>query len=1268
MARHERLGQVPADDASVVSGDKVDSAGAGAGVASDAGLAQATQDLAQVGGVIAANRAGMVVCNTKLDDASVVESGGAASSPLTPRTDGASAVGQGTGNRPFAVEFCAGSARLTAELIRVGFDAIGVDWAGNKDTPVAPVVSIDLTSAQGQAEADELLLSPLLAFAHFAPPCGTASRAREKRIPGLPGGGPKPLRSPVHPRGLPDLDSRMPHAGRRVRAANAIYDWIARAAASLTKRGIPWTLENPHDSLFWYLITVIGLLVEQVGDVFFHNCMHGGTRDKRTRLRCFPAQAFAALGINCDNSHEHAPWGVHPETGQFATAGERVYPVLLCERLAAAAWAAHESRVLPVARSPPAPSQGAQAGCVGERVTRSSPAASRALMATRASAAVQPRGNRFPHVVPMFKGVVRRLILREDVGKLTQCIGKTLHSPVKAGPITFEEGCQILQVESLGSPGPGHVKESLGLAPPTRATLKDWQDANPSGVNFVYIGRGGGLVNGQVLTRSRWANPFRVKEFGRSRCIQMFGDHLRSLSDYPQCLLSLVGARLICHCEPDQECHGDVIISECEKWFNPARVALVDVSIPWSTSEFVEKALDITHPFSDITCDPSVWRAAFLLATRGPVAFGDLRLRELAKWRVRSRELEKDEAALHRSLHPDVVGSVGRKKLLLLREMLREACFPGAEAVFESMVSGFTVLGPVPATGVFPEDGGKTATLREADLRREAPLARAALAGSKPPQEDEDLVQAVFDETLREIELGWMRGPFTAEELDSKFEWWLPARRFGIRQGAKVRAVDDYSIYGHNECTSTREKIDVGGIDNTLAITRCLMQVLGGSGDEIVAAIPGHERMCGHRARDLPVCELVGKMWDLSKAYRQLPRNPMQAHLSIVAVFDPTRRCWKYFEQLALPFGATAAVYHFNLVARGLQFILNRLFAVFCCHFFDDFPVVELKSTAVNAQFIVDQVFLLLGWDTKEQVPFATKFEPLGVVVDLSGSSDGRVVVTNKEARLEELREFVNRVTGTGSMTVQEVRRFRGRFVFSRAQVFGRVGAPALRALGSVADARTCHDVRTQKMAGVLARLLDILVVTPPRAIQARLGPPVILFVDGACDPGDSLPRVGVGACLFDKVDGTVVYFGTPVDDVIVSLWASRPEQQVIAQAELVPTLMALSTWADRVRGRPLVVFIDNDSARFGLISGYSAVPASAAIISLAWGLIARLGVFPWFARVPTVCNPADGPSRGRMAAMENFTGSRRVQPSFQGASGGAMWRGLAQFLVVESQ
>ena len=56
--------------------------------------------------------------------------------------------------------------------------------------------------------------------------------------------------------------------------------------------------------------------------------------------------------------------------------------------------------------------------------------------------------------------------------------------------------------------------------------------------------------------------------------------------------------------------------------------------------------------------------------------------------------------------------------------------------------------------------------------------------------------------------------------------------------------------------------------------------------------------------------------------------------------------------------------------------------------------------------------------------------------------------------------------------------------------------------------------------------------------------------------------------------------------------------------------------------------FADQDAARRGLIKGYSPVARSASLIDATLQALAGVGTYPWFARVPTASNIADGPSR----------------------------------------
>ena len=118
------------------------------------------------------------------------------STPLGGELD--AAVPRGDRGAAFAVEICCGSARLTAALGQAGFEAQGVDHAANKHTPVGSVVVADLTLKAGVAALWEMLARQDLKFVHMAPPCGTASKARDIRLPKSLRGSwpePRPLRS-----------------------------------------------------------------------------------------------------------------------------------------------------------------------------------------------------------------------------------------------------------------------------------------------------------------------------------------------------------------------------------------------------------------------------------------------------------------------------------------------------------------------------------------------------------------------------------------------------------------------------------------------------------------------------------------------------------------------------------------------------------------------------------------------------------------------------------------------------------------------------------------------------------------------------------------------------------------------------------------------------------------------------------------------------------------------------------------------------------------
>ena len=83
-----------------------------------------------------------------------------------------------------------------------------------------------------------------------------------------------------------------------------------------------------------------------------------------------------------------------------------------------------------------------------------------------------------------------------------------------------------------------------------------------------------------------------------------------------------------------------------------------------------------------------------------------------------------------------------------------------------------------------------------------------------------------------------------------------------------------------------------------------------------------------------------------------------------------------------------------------------------------------------------------------------------------------------------------------------------------------------------------------------------------------------------------------------------------------------------MGQAELWPVLVARRTWRELLAHARVLWFLDNESAREALVKSYSPVDASREILWMVAKEEAETPTLPWFARVPTLSNPADAPSR----------------------------------------
>ena len=234
------------------------------------------------------------------------------------------------------LEIYGGTARLSKAARDAGLQVLPIDKTSMRASQIF-VAQYDVTNPEELAALLELIETEhkrVLAV-HLAPACGTASRAREKKLSNLARKGfkiPVPLRSKEKPMGLDGLQGT---DKLRTESANIVYSATATIVKLCQKLDLLCSIENPANSLFWFFPEIEALL-DSGYSVSFHNCMHGGSRNKLTTWWS-TKDVFSELGVLCDGKHDHAKWNPVPQGTNlsFPTAEEAAYPMLLCKRLVA---------------------------------------------------------------------------------------------------------------------------------------------------------------------------------------------------------------------------------------------------------------------------------------------------------------------------------------------------------------------------------------------------------------------------------------------------------------------------------------------------------------------------------------------------------------------------------------------------------------------------------------------------------------------------------------------------------------------------------------------------------------------------------------------------------------------------------------------------------------------------------------------------------------------------------------------------------------------
>ena len=642
-----------------------------------------------------------------------------------------------------------------------------------------------------------------------------------------------------------------------------------------------------------------------------------------------------------------------------------------------------------------------------------------------------------------------------------------------------------------------------------------------------------------------------------------------------------------------------------------AQCVEVVFGLPWSDEGFILQAVKTGHPRHLSSGLPThVEKAVRAVASRPPHEIVLHRAEWLGKWTQIARDTLKVEASMKASLDPHCQKILAAKRLHLTQMIIDEHGYEDSELA-RDLARGFELVGQLPTSGILPLDT-LVASLPVDDLVSSSAVANQTLRTTLQTSGDDELDQELWRKTLSEKEAGWLKGPVAWESLERGA---VVSPRFGLKQGPKVRPIDNLAASQVNNTVTRFETAAVDGVDTIAAMCALTMSCLARAGSST-----------GLCARTL----------DLSAAYRQLAIAKSSLSFAYIAVFNPESRKAEVFQQMSLPFGARASVNAFIRASKFLQWVACECLLLPVTAYFDDFVVVSTPALCKSSEAAFTLMFRLLGWAFDETGPKADEFShlisALGVIFDLSRSVEGTITVCNTEKRIAELVESLSKVAAGSVLSKSEALKLRGRVGFASAQIFGRATNLAMQILTQHAYAEPFVPELSSETKSAVKYIANRLRSGPPRSIACNSLGTIYMFTDASFERGDG--SGGLGAVLFDNHGRTIHWFGLELTTGDTAPLLRDGNVVIIGELEAIVPLIALRLWGHLCRCQHVVFYIDNEGAKFSLIRGSSKSMMISRIAFKTSELCEEIDCVPWFARVPTSCNVADAPSRGLAHAL----------------------------------
>ena len=184
--------------------------------------------------------------------------------------------------------------------------------------------------------------------------------------------------------------------------------------------------------------------------------------------------------------------------------------------------------------------------------------------------------------------------------------------------------------------------------------------------------------------------------------------------------------------------------------------------------------------------------------------------------------------------------------------------YPDAKLV-DKMAAGFPLCGWLHSSDVFPLKL-RPPVLHMDTLEKMSASFDARSIGATKASGDEEMDLLLWEATMDEVNAGFLSGPFHAKELPKGA---IASPRFWLMQKSKLRPIGNFSVSHVDSATGLRDKLQVDSIDEICAMIKAWAQ----------------------RSSGLP--HLVGRSYDLRKAYRHIGISPDHLKFAWISVWSP---------------------------------------------------------------------------------------------------------------------------------------------------------------------------------------------------------------------------------------------------------------------------------------------------------------------------------------------------------------------------------------------